>query len=64
MGNLPLPTEFVNDYELRATVDERKVRGAGTFQIKVKNLDPFAQQPHWGGTTSLPKPLIVNFKYD
>jgi len=64
MGDLPLPTEFVNDYELRATVDERKVRAAGTFAIKVTNIDPFAAQPHWGGTTSLPKPLIVNFRYE
>jgi imidazolonepropionase-like amidohydrolase len=64
MGDLPLPTEFVNNYELKARVDEQKVRAAGTFAIKVTNLDPFAAQPHWGGTTSLPKPLIVNFKYD
>jgi len=64
MDEDPLPTEFVNDYELRATVDESKVRAPGTFRIRVKNLDPFAAQPHWGGTTSLPKPLIVNFKYD
>ena len=61
---VPLRTEFVNDNELRATVDERMVRGAGTYDIKVKNLDPFAQQPQWGGTTSWPKHLMVNFQYN
>jgi hypothetical protein len=64
MDEDPLPTEFVNDYELRAIVDESKVRAPGTFRIRVKNIDQFAAQPHWGGTTSLPKPLIVNFKYE
>jgi len=64
MDEGPLPTEFVSDYELRATVDERRVRAAGTFAITVRNLDQFAAQPHWGGTTSLPKPLIVDFRYD
>ncbi len=64
MGDLPLPTQFVNDYELRATVDESKIRAPGTFKITVKNLDQFAAQPHWGGTTSLPKPLLVDFRYD
>ena len=60
----PLPTEFVNNGELRATVDESKVRSPQTIKVRVKNLDQFAAQPHWGGTTSLPKPLLVDFSYD
>ena len=60
----PLPTEFVSDNELRATVDESKVRSPRTIKVRVKNLDQFAAQPHWGGTTSLPKPLLVDFSYD
>ncbi|MDX1499424.1 MAG: amidohydrolase family protein, partial [Woeseiaceae bacterium] len=60
----PVPTEFVSDSELRATIDETKVRSPATIGVRVKNLDQFAAQPHWGGTTSLPKPLLVDFRYD
>jgi len=60
----PLPTEFVSNTELRATVDESKVRAPATIAVRVKNLDQFAAQPHWGGMTSLPKPLLVDFRYD
>ena len=59
----PLPTQWVSPTELRATVDERLVRGVGTYEIKVKNLDFYAQQPQWGGTTSPPRRLLVNFRY-
>ncbi|MCZ6488924.1 MAG: amidohydrolase family protein [Acidobacteria bacterium] len=59
----PLPTQWVSPTELKATVDERLVRGVGTYEIKVKNLDFYAQQPQWGGTTSPPRRLLVNFRY-
>ena len=58
----PLPTQMGSETELKATVDERLIRGAGTFAIVVKNLD-LSQQPQWGGTTSNDLELLVNYRY-
>jgi hypothetical protein len=51
----PLPTEFVSDSELRATVPARLLRSVGTYWVRV-----FTPRP--GGGDSAALSLIVKFR--
>ena len=58
----PVPTRFISETELEATIDADKIVRAGTYAITVKNPEPI-QRAEWGGGTSNPANLLVNFRY-
>ncbi len=48
----PIPTELVNETELRATISADTIARAGTSLLVVKNPGPHLSQPHWGSTSN------------
>ncbi len=58
----PVPTRFISETELEATIDADKIVRAGTYAITVKNPEP-VQRAEWGSGTSNPANLLVNFRY-
>lgn len=58
----PMPTKFVSETELAATIDAAVIARPATLAIIVKNIG-VAQQPQWGGGVSNTATLWVNFRY-
>jgi imidazolonepropionase-like amidohydrolase len=52
LGGRPIPTELVNETELRAAIDAESIARAGTSPVVVKNPGPHLSQPHWGSTSN------------
>ena len=58
----PLPTKFVSDSEVQATIDAGLIAHPGSYAITVKNPEPI-QRMEWGNGTSNEAYLVVNFRY-
>lgn len=60
--NQAVPTEFVSDTELRATIDPAYIAHVGTLSIRVKSPGS-QQQSQWGDGSNMAH-LLVNFRYE
>ncbi len=58
----PVPTRFVSETELEVTIEANRITRPGTYTITVTNPEP-VQNSEWGGGTSNPASLLVNFRY-
>ncbi len=58
----PVPSRFVSETELEVTIEANRITRPGTYRFTVTNPEP-VQRSEWGGGTSNPARLLVNFRY-
>ena len=58
----PIPSRFVSDTELQATLDKELLSRAATLALTVKNPQPI-QRPEWGNGTSNQALILVDYRY-
>ena len=57
-----LPTKFISDSEVQATIDAGLIARPGSYAITIRNPEPI-QRMEWGDGTSNEAYLVVNFRY-
>jgi hypothetical protein len=58
----PVPTRFVGETEVQATIDERLLSAATTLVVTVKHPEPL-QREEWNNGTSNKAYLLVDYRY-